>query len=142
MNKKALSMLLFTCFFCFFSACLSHSQDGDSSSSPFSLNANIMEIDLNNKQLIVGEKYVNLLSNGKGLQKRWTTLFLDEDNSSISPKHLNVQDRVLVEGEIDSAGTITAEKVTLLESAVATPKTTKENTEEDTLQMENGVWKN
>ena len=142
MNKKALPLLIFTCFFHFSLAIFSFAQDGDFSSTPFSRDANIMEIDLHNNQIIVGEKYINLLSKGKGLKKRWTTQFADGNNSSISPKILNVEDRVLVEGKIDAGGKIIAEKVTLLESALATPNTTKKNTEEGTLKMENGVWKN
>ncbi|MBU0484841.1 MAG: hypothetical protein KKB30_10050 [Proteobacteria bacterium] len=75
------------------------------------LNARIMEIDLGNQKMIVGEKDILLLARLDNGDRKWQTVFVDAKGHTISPVTLKQRDRVLVKGEDDGAGKISAREI-------------------------------
>lgn len=109
------------------------------------LNAKIMEIDLENNLLIVGEQYVRLQVSMDNFQKRWITLFNNQNGEFINPRSLKATDRVIVKGETQKSGEILANEVMFIEKTESSsPRkkvpSSKQNTGD--IHKDNGVWVN
>lgn len=84
--------------------------------APIELTAPIMEINLVNDVMVVGEKKIKLLSIVKDGAKVWITVFLDDKGNRISFNNFRQHDLVSIKGVRSGVGGIDAQEITLLPS--------------------------
>lgn len=138
-----------------FSVVVANATDEEYPVGGFEIDATVMELDLDNKFIMVAEQNILLKGNKKDGKMVWKTKFQTSSGNKFDPGKLEERDAVIVEGEKLLSGKMIAEVITLIDSdsgSIAKNSATvveneEENVEEQVekaseIYFEDGVWKN
>lgn len=112
------------------------------SAESFTRDAKIMEIDLPNNVIVVGEKYIHLQSRGTGSTKTWSTKFISSSGATVNPKTLFVGQPVVANGDILDNGDWVADEVTVMDEEKQETTDKVQDTANSEIKLEDGVWSN